>query len=451
MHNTGQSAIEPRYRTDLRRTPSLVAATARRVRNTPQWLTAMVIAGIVIACGGPLVPAGDGPATETGPPGGGASGGDGSTSGGSADGPIVVTMEEGTYAYPSGRCEIIDDVVYVTAVAENMRGAFEARLPAWEREIAFAQRDGSVGASHFGSSGSDNFELVASRSAAGTTWDWTVSGSNVEVTARMGNSSTATREGGVREFTEYRDVTIAIRCSGGPFGPAVAMAPGLQDEFVPMQPSLTRAPGSVTVDLEGTTYEITYLSTCNFFQESVTAEGIANDASVYLYSEGRGVQLDLFVGDRRAEQEGVRWSLPADSSLQDDFLFEGSDASRSWSGQIVSAAGEEAQATITVECTEGDTFTPAGSASVVLDGVTHVLDQVTTCTIEGTTIDFFGRSSASDVAIVVTGGGSEILLGDEEGSQTRTPNVAFDVVGQQATWTGTLAGDRQAAIVIECN
>lgn len=39
-----------------------------------------------------------------------------------------------------------------------------------------------------------------------------------------------------------------------------------------------------------------------------------------------------------------------------------------------------------------------------------------TCTIDGTTIDFLGRSSESDVAIVVTAGGSQILLGYESGS-----------------------------------
>ena len=79
-----------------------------------------------------------------------------------------------------------------------------------------------------------------------------------------------------------------------------------------------------------------------------------------------------------------------------------------------------------------------------------MLDEVMICTIEGTTIDFFGRSSESDVAVVVSGGGSQILLDDEEGSQSLTPNVAFEVAGQTAKWLGTLAGDRQATIVIEC-
>jgi hypothetical protein len=413
-------------------------------------LLALMAACLAIsACGGPANPLGDIPFTATQPPGGtGSQPGDGGgTSDGSADGPIVLSMEAGRYAYPTGRCEIVDDVVYVRGFAPDMRGAFQATLPAWDRELAYLQRAGLVSATHAGQSAADTFELYASRSTEGTTWEWTVSGDDVEVSARMMNRTTATGDADVPEF---RDVVIDIQCAGGLFGAGAETAPWAQEEFVRVEPTWVRVPGNVTIELEGKKYPITYLSTCDFFQQSVTAEGIANDASVWLYSEDRGVHLDLFVGDRRAEEEGVRWSLPADASLREDFPFVGSDTIRSWSGEIVSVDGKEAQATITVECTEGDAFMPAGSASVVLDGVTHVLDEVMACTIEGTTIDFFGRSSESGVAIVVSGGGSQILLGDEAGSQSLTPNVAFEVAGRRATWTGTLAGNRQATLVLEC-
>jgi hypothetical protein len=49
----------------------------------------------------------------------------------------------------------------------------------------------------------------------------------------------------------------------------------------------------------------------------------------------------------------------------------------------------------------------------------------------------------------VTGGGTEILYGDETG-QTVTRGIEFTVNGQQATWSGMLAGDRQASVVIDC-
>ena len=92
----------------------------------------------------------------------------------------------------------------------------------------------------------------------------------------------------------------------------------------------------------------------------------------------------------------------------------------------------------------------AGTASIVLDGVTHDLDVVSTCAIDGSIIDFFGQSSESDVAVVVTGGGSEILLADEEGQQTMTRDIVFAIAGQQATCTGSLAGNRQATVSIGC-
>lgn len=370
--------------------------------------------------------------------------------GGTADGPIVARFEGGSFAYPIGRCEVIDDVVYVSALSENPGGSFEATLPAWDREIAYSQRQGRVSLTGTGSSAADSFQLAAGRNDAGTTWEWTVSGSDVQITARMGNEARAERQDGGSRLTEYRDVTIDIQCSGGVFGSGIWAQQYAEQEFHPIEPGLVRAPGSVTIDLEGTEYRITYLSLCQFFSEDVSAEGTANEAAVYLYSEGRGVQLDLLIGDRRAEEEGTRWSLPPEAELQSDFRFEGSDTSRTWSGSIVSADGLEAPATITVECAEGDAFVPSGTATVVLDGKTHVLDEVTTCSIEGTTVEFFGGESNDGIAVVVTGGGSQILFGDEEGRQTATFDVEFEVSGQQATWTGVLAGDRQATISISC-
>lgn len=425
-----------------------MAPLARRARAL--FILAICIA--MVACGGPAGP-GRGSGVGSGDGDGGA---DATTNtgdrnpAGSADGPITARMDSGTYAFTVGRCEIIDDVVYVTALSENRTGMFEATLPPWDRDLAFADRDGSISLTNYGAGDGHNFELVAGRRDEGTSWDWTVSGSDVEVTARMANVSTADRSSGVAVYTEYRDVTINIACSGGAFGSGVEAEHYAQQEFSPIEPSLARAPGSVTIELQGMSYEITYLSTCQFFSNDVTAEGTANEASVYLYSEGAGVHLDLLVGDRRAEEAGMRWSLPSTATLQDDFLFEGSDTSRTWRGSIVSEDGSEAEATITVACTEGDSFQAAGVASVVLDGTTYELDEVTVCTIDASNVEFFGKSSDSGVAIVVTGGGTQILLGDESGKQTMTSNVVLDVAGQQVTWTGILAGDRQASIMFTC-
>jgi hypothetical protein len=430
------------------------AATSGGWRRPRVLLLAACLA--LAACGSPgLQPSeSDGGAPPgTAPSGTAPSGGGGGTGGGSGGGPITVAMESGTYAYNVGRCEIIDGVVHVTALGQGMASALEATLPEWDRDMAYSQRYGRVSLTNIGSAAGDNFELVAGRNDQGTTWDWTVSGANVAVVARMGNRMTATRDEGVEEFTEYRDVTIDIQCSGGVFGSGPDAERFAEHEFGTIEDPMQRVPGRVTVELEGTKYEIAYLTTCQFFQDQISAEGTANEANVWLYSEGAGVNFDFAIGDRRDEfrAAGVeRWALPAKIQHQDDFRFEGSDTSRTWSGPVVSEDGTEAVATITVECTEGDAFESAGSGSIVLDGVMHELDVVSTCSIQGTTVDFYGQSSASDVVIIVTGGGSQILLGDEAGQQSMTRDIVFDVAGQQATWTGTLAGDRQATVTIDC-
>jgi hypothetical protein len=431
------------------------AAIVPTLAQRPGSLVAAAVCVALVACGGPTDQNGGGPGGLGDP------GTDGATSGvdengnagggGSGDGPITATMESGTYGFDVGRCEIIDDVVYVEALAESRTGMLEASLPPWDRDLAYADRDGGLSLTNFGAGDPhNNFELVAGRGDEGTTWDWTVSGSNVEVAARMANVTTADRSNGVAVYTEYRDVTIEIECGGGVFGSGIDADRFAEQEFHPIEPSLTRAPGSVTIELGGATYEITYLSTCQFFADDVSAEGTANEASVYLYSEGVGVNLDLLVGDRRAAEMGRRWSLPSGVDRQDGFLFEGSDTSRSWSGSIVSEDGTAADATITVECSEGDTHESAGTGFVVLDGVTHELDEITTCTIDGSTVEFFGVSSESNVAIVVTGGGTQILLGDETGAQSSTANVQLEVAGQQVTWSGVLAGNREATLSISC-
>ncbi len=431
--------------------------SAPSARNRLWPILALVVACVIAACGGPDAPDA---APDGGTPAGNGSDGSGtdpndnaSTSGGSADGPIRASMEDGTYAYSAGRCEIIDDALYVIAVAQDQGGGFEATLPEWDREVAYAQREGFVSMTNFGEESDGVFELVAGRGSPGTTWEWTMSGSQVEIVARMANRSNASRDQGIEEFTDYRDVTIQIDCSGGAFGSGPNAEIYAEHQFFPLQDPMRRVPGTVTVELDGTTYEITYLTTCQFFQDQVSAEGIANEANVWLYSEGRGVHLDFAIGDRRDQTGGVdveRWGLPPDVQLQDDFLFEGSDVVRSWSGTVLSSGGEEAEATITVECTEGDAFQSAGSGSIVLDGVTHVLDVVNTCSIDGTTVDFNGNASATDVAVIVTAGGSQILLGDEDGQQSLTRDVEFEVAGRQARWSGLLAGDRQATVEISC-
>ncbi len=380
---------------------------------------------------------------------GGGDGGDGS--GGeatSSEGPITIVVDGHSFGYDIGRCEVIEGVVYAQARAGDFMASIEVTLPEWDRDIAHSRRYGSIYAGIAGDGGVPQ-ELVASRSDAGTTWDWTVSGSQVEVTAVTGNRSTATRgESGLETFTEYPQVTITMDCQGI-FGTGFPESEPMHEDFFLLDPPTDRVPGTVTIDLESAMYTISYLTTCQLFSNDVTAEGVADEAYVYLYSEGRGVDLDLSIGDLREPKSLQRWTLPPDASLQSDFPFEGSDTTRTWTGDVVSESGAEAEATITVECTEGDAFDSAGTGSIVVDGVPYELDEVSSCSISAGTIEFFGRQSAGPVAVVVTSGGSDILFGDDTG-QTVTSGVAFTISGQQATWTGVLSGNRQATVAIDC-
>jgi hypothetical protein len=409
---------------------------------------------VLAACGGPAGPDPAGPGGQSDDAGSGGDGdggnGNGAGAGGSSDGPITITVDGRTVGYEIGRCDVIDDVVYAQARTEGQAGfaTIEVTLPEWDREIAHSRRDGGVQAVVPAEGGGVGWQLTAGRGDPGTTWEWTVSGSQVEVTAVMGDRTTANRESGIEEFVDYHDVTITMDCAG-PFGTGMPEDP-MHEEPFPLDPPVDRVPGSVTVDLEGSTYAITYLVHCQLSSNDVSAEGTSDEASIYFYSEGVGVNLDFEIGDQREPFESLeRWMLPPDASLQSDFPFEGSGTTRSWTGDVVSESGAEAEATIAVECTEGDAFEGAGTASITVDGVTHQLDEVSACTIDGSTIDFFGRQATGGVALIVTSGGSEILYGDETG-QTLTSGIDFSVNGQQATWSGTLSGDRQASVVIDC-
>lgn len=426
-------------------------ALKRTGRGLRRWFAVGIAACCFVVAACASTETGGGGGADDQPSGAGQPSAGGAGSGASTGGPITI---DGVAApgYDIGRCEIIDDVVYARARSSDVAGpfvGFELVLPAWDRDIAHGQRDGRISLS--GQTDEGGIELVASRNDEGTTWDWTVSGSHVVVMARMANRTSATRnDDGTSTFTEYPEVTISIDCNGT-FGPGTPETEPTQAEFNQVQPGLARVPGSVTIELEGTTYPITYLSTCQFYTDDVTAEGASDEANVFLASEGAGVDLVLSIGDMRDQKSLERWGLPADAAREKgDFQFEGSDTSRTWSGTIVSPDGRMAEATITVECTEGDSFDAAGTGTVILDGVTHVLDETTQCTIDGTAVDFYGRASDDPVAVVVTSGGSEILFADEAGKQSITRDVMFDVSGQQATWSGVLAGDRQATISIDC-
>jgi hypothetical protein len=415
--------------------------------HTLRWLSVAGLCLAIIGCGASGGSDDDGgPADQSS--NAVASGGDGGGGTSNSEGPITIAFDGRSFGYPIGRCEIIDGVVYAHARAEQAGfQTIELILPEWDREVAHSRRDGRIAAVVSTGDGS-GWELVASRGDAGTTWDWTVSGSQVQVTAVMGNRSTATRNSGIETFTETPEVTITMDCQGT-FGTGFPEGEPMHEEFNLIDPPVDRVPGTVTIALNGSTYEITYLTTCQFFSNDVSAEGVADEAYTYFYSEGRGVNLELRIGDLRDEASLERWMLAPNILQQSDFAFEGSGTTRSWTGPVVSESGGQAEATITVECTEGDAFQAAGSASIVVDGVTHDLDEVTACTIAGSTIEFFGRQSAGNVALVVTSGGSDILFGDESG-QTRTSGVEFTINGSQASWTGTLANGKPTTITIDC-
>lgn len=418
-----------------------------------RWLPFCIAACLAVAgCAAPG--ATDGQHDPAGQSGGAGDGGGGDVGGNgdggaSSEGPITIAFDGQSIGYEIGRCEVIDGVVYARARGGERTGfaSFEATLPEWDREIAHSRRHGRINAIVPGDDGGVGWELTASFGDPGTTWDWTVSGSQVEVSAVMGDRTTASRDSGIETFVDYYDVTITMECTGT-FGTG---DPGerMHEEFFPLDPPIDRVPGSLTVELNGSAYEIGYLTTCQFFSNDVSAEGVADEAYAWFYSEGAGVNLDFRIGDLREEESLERWMLPPDASFQSDFPFEGSGTIRTWTGDVVSENGDEGDATITVECPEGDAFDAAGTASISVDGATYVLDEVSTCSIDGSAIEFFGRESAGDVAVVVTSGGSDILFGDASG-QTVTSGVEFTVNGQQATWSGLLAGDRQATIEITC-
>jgi hypothetical protein len=421
-------------------------------RRSRSWLLAAGLSLAVVGCGGQV---GDGffdvPTDQAGGAGGDGNGGSDGNGGGdgfATEGPITIATDNQSFGYEIGRCEIIDGVVYAQARGGDRTGfvTIEATLPEWDREIAHSRRTGSIYAVIPRSTPGIGLELTASRGDAGTTWDWTVSGSQVEVTATLGDRTTATRDSGVETFTEYHDVTITMECSGT-FGAGVPGEP-MHEDFRLEEAPTDRVPGNVTVAMDGAAYEITYLTTCQFFGPEVSAEGISDEADVWFYSERAGVHLEVGIGDLRDEQGHEEWMLPPDSS-DSDFRFEGTGTTRTWSGTVVSESGEEAEATITVECEEGDAFESAGTATITIDGVTYVLDDVVTCTIDGTSLEFFGREGVGDVAVVVTSGGRDLLVGDPTG-QTVMNGVEFTIDGQQASWTGLLSGNRQATIAVDC-
>jgi hypothetical protein len=427
-------------------------ATHARPRLSHSLLAAAALCLIVVSCAAPGSedPFADQPGQPSAPGGGNGDGGIGGNGEGVAtEGPITIATDGQSFGYEVGRCEVIDGVVYAQARGGDRTGfaTIEATLPEWDREIAHSRRTGSVYAVIPRSSPGIGLELTASRNDPGTFWEWTVSGSQVEVTATMGDRTTASRDSGVETFVDYHDVTITIDCSGT-FGVAAPGEP-MHAEFRPEEAPTDRVPGSVTVDLEGTTYEFPYLVHCQLFSNDVSAEATSDEAYAYFYSEGAGVNLAFEIGDQREEEALDRWMLPSEASLQSDFPFEGSGSTRTWTGVVVSATGGMAEMMITVECSDGDAFDPAGAVSLVVDGVAHEVDEVVSCTIDGTAIEFFGRQSAGSIALVVTSGGTQILFGDDSG-QTVTNGVEFAVNGQQATWSGTLAGDRQASVTIDC-
>lgn len=432
-----------------------------RHRSGHAWLLVPALCLIVAGCAAPnsVGPDGEAPGQSSNPGDGTGSGnleGSSDPGGFPTEGPITITIDGKSFGYELGRCEVIDDVVYARAEGFGREdhatfaiSMMELTLPEWDREIAHVHRTGSIRAVIPNDAGGISSELTAGRGDPGTTWDWTVSGSRVEVSAVMGDRTTAARADGAETFVDYYDVTITMDCTGTfGVGAGVPDEP-MHEDFRLEEAPTDRVPGSVTVELEGTTYDFSYLTACPLFSNDVSAESTSDEAYVWFYSEGVGVMLDFEIGDRRDEKAVERWMLPPNASLQSDFPFSGSGTTRTWTGDVVSEAGGEAEMTISVECSEGDAFDPAGAVSLVVDGVAYDIDEVVTCTIDGTAVEFFGRQSVGSAALVVTSGGTEILFANDSG-QTVTSGVTFTINGQQATWSGTLADNRPASVTIDC-
>lgn len=299
------------------------------------------VALLAMACGGSPAE-GDRMTDSPTPSGEGGTGENPGADRGNPTAPITVTVDGTPYGYELGRCEIIDDVVYAAARGGSHSGNLALALPGWDVERPYAHRDGQVTVYH-----NDHSTLEANRESNGTTWEWTVNGNEIEVNASLGNRDTAEYVEGRWHFGDWHDVTIRIDCPQGTFGsPTAAGAAGVHAALTPVSPRVQPVPGSVTVELGGTTYEIDFLLECALTPDSwpsVEVDGASNEASARLTGSLGTV---VMIGDQRSFA-----NVPARYSFGDDEMpWEHAGSTATWSGAAFTEAGDEVPASISVSC-----------------------------------------------------------------------------------------------------
>ncbi|MBX3029193.1 MAG: hypothetical protein KF809_03460 [Chloroflexi bacterium] len=370
---------------------------------------------------------------------------------GDVDAPVTATFRGQTYGFAVGTCEVRDDVVIVDAQSRDFRGSISVHWPAADEGIPLARRNGRVNLDVWGAS---TFSLSAEPWTVGTRLTASVSGTDARVTAQMADTSTPTWVGEEPPPLEIVEVVIDIRCDERGFG---GSAPVPDYEPWVEQP---RPGGRITVDLDGETYDITYLSTCSV-GSWVSAEGLSDEAQASVSSGGDGIQLHLFIGDVRAEQDGTRFQ-PGPEALETE--IDGLTATGT--GTLLAPTGESVPVRVAVTCDPTGQEVYA-SAIVEMGDETHEVAFVTdvrsaplTCAVGESGVSFMGQQMGSSGMFVTvsssgTAGVSSIVLRDPAGDSYFVDDARFEILDATATWSGvltSLAGeDAAATITVECH
>ena len=451
-----------RYRPDMASKDRFRPMTRRAPRRV---LVLLALVSSAVACGGSEVgdsvfsddgvdrfAESDSPGADTDAP---AVGGDehGSMIDLNEEAPVTVSVDGVTFGYPIGTCSIQDGFVGVDAMStmganrDTFNGGVTLGWYAADETTPDVRRLGNVSATTTGVVPSPGpFTLIAGNRDAGTSWEGVLNGDELVVRARLGDRGTAIRSGdGIEELQDFYDVTIRVRCDQEAFGGAPPR------EFVPreqLEGLASVGSGLVVIEIDGDTFRFDYLNPCTVLGDEIRASGLSNNAEFDLYSSPSGGFFELVDGEPRVDRRTrTTWGL-----IDDDFVFGVSGASATWSGTVVSDTGDQTTATVSIEC-EGEGLVAAGTGSVDVDGITHVLDDVDLCSITGTSVEFYGRAGRDGIVVGTGPGEGDLRWMDEAGDQRLVRGVTFEVSDQVASWTGTLPGPdgpRDATIRIEC-
>lgn len=301
-----------------------------------RWCVVPVLALAVAACGGGAPGEGDDPASTPQAPVATPAGAGGGADGGTADAPVVVTVDGTPYAYPIGTCDVGSEHLVVSAGLEaGGFGAVEVTWAAGYEGDAQYQRFSAFNASA-DSTAPAPFELYADPGRPGTSWEVTVDGTTATVAATMVDELPANAN---PDNPVYREVTIAVRCDERGFG-GMAPGPAFSPEAPPAGEVPTTAPAGaaeVVVTVDGTPHDFD-VADCPISDAGV-ALNASDGAGGLIFISGGPTAYDLFVafGDGTAfESSGI--------------ALEVGDREASWSGTMAAVGGGDAAVEIAIAC-----------------------------------------------------------------------------------------------------